>query len=304
MYYVIRETLQASDAVSFRTAGAPYVAVLSSEEWKEDREEFDLGIDMEREGFVIHNTKAEVNYDSLTGTFCLPDRSNLKKEYKFSFALDEKGIIFIDDEGYAGEIVRAVQRTKKWRLPSLARFFYDFLEQIIHGDLTVLERYERQLDDLEEEVLAGGQGSVLSRVSDIRNDMRDFRVHYEQLMDLSKELEENENQFFKTEEERYFRMFADRVDRLRDMVIAMRDHAIQIRDLYQSELDIRQNRTMTLLTVITSIFMPLTLITGWYGMNFRYMPELEYPWAYPAVLVLCLVIVIACLWYFKKKKWL
>ena len=304
MYYVIRETLQASDAASFRAAGAPYVAVLSSEEWKEDREEFDLGIDMEREGFVIHNTKAEVNYDSLTGTFCLPDRSNLEKEYKFSFALDEKGIIFIDDEGYAGEIVRAVQRTKKWRLPRLARFFYDFLEQIIHGDLTVLERYERQLDDLEEEVLAGGQGSVLSRVSDIRNDMRDFRVHYEQLMDLSKELEENENQFFKTEEERYFRMFADRVDRLRDMVIAMRDHAIQIRDLYQTELDIRQNRTMTLLTVITSIFMPLTLITGWYGMNFRYMPELEQKWAYPAVLVLCLVIVIACLWYFKKKKWL
>ena len=304
MYYVIRETLQQSDAASFRGAGAPYVAVLTSQEWMEDREEFDLGIDMEREGFVIHNTKAEVNYDSLTGTFCLPDRNDLEKEYKFSFALDEKGVIFIDDEGYAGEIVRAVQRTKKWRLPSLARFFYDFLEQIINEDLAVLERYEKRLDSIEEAVLAGEQGSFLSQVSDIRNDMRDFRVHYEQLMDLSKELEENENQFFKTEEERYFRMFADRVDRLRDMVIAMRDHAIQIRDLYQTELDIRQNRTMTLLTVITSIFMPLTLITRWYGMNFRYMPELEQKWAYPAVLVLCLVIVIACLWYFKKKKWL
>ncbi len=61
---------------------------------------------------------------------------------------------------------------------------------------------------------------------------------------------------------------------------------------------------MTILTVITSIFLPLTLIAGWYGMNFRYMPELNWPWSYPIVFVVCIVIVVACLIFFKKKKWL
>ena len=79
---------------------------------------------------------------------------------------------------------------------------------------------------------------------------------------------------------------------------------IQIRDLYQSQLDKKQNRIMTLLTVITSIFMPLTLIAGWYGMNFKYMPELEYKAAYPVIIVISIAIVAVCLIIFKKKKWL
>ena len=66
----------------------------------------------------------------------------------------------------------------------------------------------------------------------------------------------------------------------------------------------RQNRIMTLLTVVTTIFMPLTLIAGWYGMNFRYMPELEWRLGYPAVIVLSAAIVAYCLILFKRKKWL
>ena len=61
---------------------------------------------------------------------------------------------------------------------------------------------------------------------------------------------------------------------------------------------------MTILTVVTTIFMPLTLIVGWYGMNFRHMPELEWNWSYPAVAIISAAIAIGCLIYFKKKKWL
>ena len=61
---------------------------------------------------------------------------------------------------------------------------------------------------------------------------------------------------------------------------------------------------MTLLTVVTTVFMPLTLIVGWYGMNFRYMPELDKPWGYPAVIALSVAVVVISLWFFKKKKWL
>lgn len=79
---------------------------------------------------------------------------------------------------------------------------------------------------------------------------------------------------------------------------------MQIRDLYKAHLDIKQNRIMTILTVVTTIFMPLTLIAGWYGMNFRYMPELEWRWSYPVVNIISVVIALGSLLFFKKKKWL
>jgi magnesium transporter len=79
---------------------------------------------------------------------------------------------------------------------------------------------------------------------------------------------------------------------------------VQLGDQYKANLDIRQNRIMTILTVVTTIFMPLTLIVGWYGMNFRYMPELEWRWGYPVIIVVTLLIAIGCLLFFKKKKWL
>ena len=92
--------------------------------------------------------------------------------------------------------------------------------------------------------------------------------------------------------------------RLRDIVIGQREYVMQLRDLIQSQLDVRQNRIMTVLTVVTSIFLPLTLIAGWYGMNFRYMPELEWRYSYPLVILISIVIVIVCLLWFKRKKWL
>ena len=254
----------------------------------------------------IFTTHAQVNYDSLTGTFCIPNRKDFDAEdVKFSFALDEKGIIFIDDTGAAEAIVETIRNTRRWRAPSLERFLYDFLEQIVKDDLALMTRLELEMDTMEQAVLEDHEDALpVTRLNEIRRDIRDLQNHYEQLLDLAEELEENENGFFRQENLRYFRQFLSRVERLRDMATALRDYTIQIHDLYATQVDVRQNRIMTILTVITSIFLPLTLIAGWYGMNFRYMPELNWPWSYPIVFVVCIVIVVACLIFFKKKKWL
>ena len=145
---------------------------------------------------------------------------------------------------------------------------------------------------------------VPPELNEIRGDLVDLRIHYEQLIDLSQELEENENGFFREETLRYFHMFTERVIRPQTMVTGQREYVMQLRDLVQSAIDVRQNRIMTLLTVITSIFLPLTLIAGWYGMNFRYMPELDAVWGYPVIIIISILIVIGSLLFFKKKKWL
>ena len=305
MYYYIKNTLEKAEKLDLKGKNGQFVAVLTSAEWLENRDKFDMGIEMDIDLSAIHSTKAEVNYDSLTGTFSIPDRDNISApNTNFAFALDEKGIVFIDDSGFVDKTIRSIISSKRWTMPSLERFIYDFLEQIVARDQIILERVDKELDTIESNILDGDENDPAQRVSRIRSDLRDMRIHYEQLLDLGQELEENENDFFNEDNTRYFHLFTQRISRLHDLTSSLREYSIQIRDLYQSKLDIKQNRIMALLTIITSIFMPLTLIAGWYGMNFKYMPELEYKWAYPAVIVVSIVIVIVSLVFFKKKKWL
>ena len=304
MFFLIKDTLKEISKENIENSSEQYVAILTSNEWSHNKDSFDMGIDLESDVKEIFTTKAEVNYDSLTGSFFIPDRNDLSSESKFAFALDEKGVVFIDDTGLAEKYIRNIQNTKKWRLPSLERFIYDFLDQIVKDDLRLMERYERELDAMENAILNEEKVFASERVNEIRGDIRDLLIHYEQLMDLGQELEENENNFFRSDNLRYFKLFLNRIARLRDRSISLQDYTMQIRDLYKSHLDIKQNRIMTVLTVVTTIFMPLTLIVGWYGMNFKYMPELEYWWSYPLVAVISFIIVLGSLLFFKKKKWL
>lgn len=304
-YYLIKESLCPCQAEDIKTADCQFAAVLTWKEWEEVNDSFDMGIDMEMDRGLPRETKAIVNMDSLTGSFRRPALTYGHSEAMgFSFALDEKGIVLVDDTGYVVTLMERIRTTKKWRLPGLERFLYDLLESTIAGDLGMLEETEHRLNAVEESITTDETEVMPPQLNEIRGDLLDLRIHYEQLIDLSQELEENENGFFREETLRYFHMFTERVIRLQTLVSGQREYVTQLRDLFQSGIDIRQNRIMTLLTVITSIFLPLTLIAGWYGMNFRYMPELGWVWGYPAVIIVSILIVIGSLIWFKKKKWL
>ena len=306
VFFQIREILTnctAEQALSEKKV--PFVAVLDSENWQKMMDRFDMGIDLEVDPAVILETKAIVNYDSVTGTFHIPRRSDLTgRPHRFAFALDEKGIVFIESGEYVKKILKSIQQSMKWKRPSLERFLYDFLEKIIAGDLTLLGSMEKELNDLEDSILNGGMEEFPGRLKEIRSILMKLRVYYEQMIDLGQELEENENGFFSSKNLRFFRLFTERVIRLQDKASSLRDYTVQLRELFSAQLEIKQNRIMTVLTVITAIFMPLTLIAGWYGMNFYNMPELTHPFGYFTVIVVSILIVIISVIWFKWKKWL
>lgn len=302
-FFQIRETLTPCELEDISDRKVPYVAFVSREEFESLSNVFDLGIDLDLQFEHIGITKIQVNYDSLTGRFAIPDPAN-GVQHIFFFAIDEKGMIFIDDDGTAAGIVDMIIASKKWKAPCLERFIYDFLEGIVRDDLIELEKYEKRLDELEDRAVDGDLEDIMEELVDIRSDIQEYRTHYEQLIDLGQELEENENNFFASKKLRFFRLFIERVGRLQNLVSNLREHTLMIRDLYHSKMDEKQNRNMAYLTVIATIFTPLTLITGWFGMNFKYMPELDEPWAYPAVIGACLLIVGIIIFIFKKKKWL
>ena len=305
MYYKIGERIEEFEPSTFENIPFQYVAVISSKEWIESNRKFDMGIEWDINIDEISNTRAEVNIDSLTGTFSIPSRKNISgPNHRFAFALDEKGVVFIDDEGFASRIIEKISKTKKYINPCLEKFMYDFLESIIHRDHQILQKFDNRLDAMEAEIMNGEAKDIILEVSDIRSDLRDMRIHYSQLLDLSQELEENENEFFNENNERYFHLVCQRVQTLYDMTVSLSDYTTQIRDLYQTQIDLKQNRIMSILKIITSILMPLTLIAGWYGMNFVYMPELHYQYAYPIVIAVSILIIVVSLVFFKWKKWL
>ena len=145
MFFTIEESLKAADRSDIK--GKQFVAVLSFEEWQKNKDSFEMVIDMDPDLSDIYITKAEVNYDSLTGSFAIPDRKNPSgDDLKFAFVLDEKGIVFIDDHDTALGIIKRIQQTKKWKIPSLERFLYDFLDQIVKDDLRLMEKFDDELD--------------------------------------------------------------------------------------------------------------------------------------------------------------
>ena len=305
MYYLIDKTLEHVHQKDILDAKKPYVAVLTSKQWELEKDKLGFANDLDNELDETLTTKANVNYESLSGTFSIPDRKNMDNDdFSFAYALDEKGIVFVDDSGYVGNVIDSIVKTKKWNTPCLERFIYDFLDYIVKDDLRMMEKFEIELDEMEEKIQDNDKDISINDANYVRSSLRRLLIHYEQLIDLAQEFDENENNFFTVKNLRYFRSFLSRVERLYNNASSLRDYTIQLRDFHREQIAVKQNNIMTLLTVVTSIFMPLTLITGWYGMNFRYMPELNERIAYPTVFVVCIIIVIVSLLYFKKKKWL
>lgn len=101
----------------------------------------------------------------------------------------------------------------------------------------------------------------------------------------------------------HFNILHNRVDRCHAAVLNLQDHVTQMREAYQAQIDIEQNELMKIFTLITALFLPLTLMVGWYGMNFTHMPELGSSWGYPVFIIVSGTVSVALLLYFKKKRW-
>ena len=303
MYYQIKESLSPCRLEDCKDRSYPYVANISLEDFQANQALFDMGMDAELK--IIEVTHVRTNYDSMTGCISIPDRQDPDKPNRtFGFALDERGIVYLKDDGIVQSYLDKIMRENHWRHPSLENFFYDFLEQIIESDLDVLQKYDQQMDDYEEDILQDHAENVLEGLNRIRKVMISLSRHYERLIDLSDKLQANENGFFREEGLRFFQLYSERCSRLLQYVASLKEHTVQVRDLYRTRIDEKQNNNMAVLTVIATIFTPITILTGWYGMNFVHMPELDDPMAYPILLCVCLTIIIVSLIIFKKKRWI
>ena len=188
---------------------------------------------------------------------------------------------------------------------SAERLVAAFLDSLTEGDGKLLEELEYAFSALEETVLReAADDDFAVRLLHHKRDLLFLHNYYEQLIDLAQSLSDNDNHLFAKGELRHFRRFAERTKQLCRTVTALREQLSQLWEAHRSMLELRQNHIMKTFTVLSAIFLPLSLIVGWYGMNFERMPELSWRFGYPFATLLCITVVVICIRIFKKYHWM
>lgn len=184
------------------------------------------------------------------------------------------------------------------------KVLFTFLDSLVGGDIQTLEDISTELSE-KEEVLLHEKADKDFHAALLRLKKQLARQHnyYEQILDITDAVMENENSIFDAGSLMCISNIARKVERLREDADSLRAMVEHLQDAYSSHLEMKMNSTMKIFTVLTSIFFPLTIIVGWYGMNFRYMPELQWRYGYLYVIVLSVVTVVILSCIGKKKRW-
>lgn len=301
MIFALGATLEEMEAEVLQAEDKPAVFLADSKNMREAMELAGMNFEGEADLKSVEFCKIETQQECLAGSLSIPRLLDvLHSRFRMMFFINQKHIVIVDDDKFAQRIVLRIRQSRTRQGQTRERFLYNFITQFMSGDLEILGRYERIIMEMEEEVMDGKINGFQSRISPIRKELLILREYYDELRDMGKELEENENYFFAKKYLKYFGTIADRADRLMGRTMHLLEYAGQVRDAYQEQVAAQQNKNMQFLTVISTIFFPLTLITSWYGMNFQNMPELEE--GYPGVILLSIIVVVLCIVIFKKKK--
>ena len=294
MIYQYGEQLLPIPFSEWETAREPAIFVTDSKHAPDILEQANIIYENEISLSKIRFCKLETQQECLVSTFCIPKLADvLGSRYRIYLFVNRHNIVIVDDDGFSDRLIYRIQQKKAHQGETKERFLYNYISEFISRDLEMLVAYERRLLRMEEDVSQEHIANFQTKLMPLRRELLNLRSYYDEIMDLTKELEENENGFFLKKQLKYFGTLTDRADRLMSRTSHLLEYAQQVKEACQAQIDAKQNSNMQFLTVISTIFFPLTLITGWYGMNFKDMPGLED--GFPFVVVLSIVVIVGCI---------
>ena len=213
---------------------------------------------------------------------------------------------FQEAVGDVFEHIRERIRNAKGRIRKMGSDYllYSLLDATVDGYFSILEGMGQNIEDIEEQLLASADGKIIRKIHKLKRELITLRKSVWPLRELINELERSESKLINRSTDFYLRDLYDHTIQVIDTLESYRDMVSGMIDIYLSSISNRINAVMKVLTVITTIFIPLTFVTGIYGMNFEYMPETDWKWGYPVALIIMFDIAVLMLYYFKKKKWL
>jgi magnesium transporter len=240
-------------------------------------------------------------------TFSYNDQSDEVEPEQISLILGPSLVMsFQEREGDVFNPIRERVRTGKGRIRRMGADYlaYSLLDSIVDNYFTVLEQVGEKIEFLEEELVTNPTPETLQTIHNLKREMIFLRKSVWPLREVIGALERGESSLIEESTGVYLRDVYDHTIQVIDTIETFRDMISGMLDIYLSSVSNRMNEVMKVLTIIATIFIPLTLVAGIYGMNFQYMPELGWRWGYPVVWLAMLVIGALMLVYFRRKKWL
>lgn len=181
---------------------------------------------------------------------------------------------------------------------------YAIIDMIVDQYFLVLEQMDNLLEGLEDDLIKQPKPKTLMKIQQTKRDMIVLRRTIWPMREVVSRFQQIDSPLVKHDTQFYLKDVYDHVVHIIDIIEGLRDVAGGLLDIYMSSINIRTNDIMKVLTIVSTIFVPLTFISSLYGMNFLFMPELQQPWAYPAVLLLMLSIAVGMLIFFRRKHWI
>lgn len=254
---------------------------------------------------LVENTYLDVLPSYSIGSFAIPRKDCTSKETTcFAFFFDDKHLLFVDEGSFCTKILRSIAKLELIKKPSTGHCLLEFMKLLIKGDLAALASLEDHMEDIEEDIIGKNFDANSHCMIPLRRKLLRIDTYYQQLIDVVGTLIENENNLLSNEDVASFSNLERQTERLLERSLMLKEYSLQLRELSQSRLDTQQNETMRFFAVVTAIFAPLTLLTSWFGMNFRYMPMVNQAWGHQAIAIFAIALVIIEVIVFRRKNWL
>lgn len=192
---------------------------------------------------------------------------------------------------------------EKWGVDYI---LYLIFKDILNNYHTVFDYISRKLDDLEDEVLDKlGNDSTYQKIATMRQSTRVGRRNFQSIKSLLAIMDYDDFQWITPPVKALFNQeLVHHIDNLWQEYLALRAWMSELMEIQRDNVASETSERINRLTILSSIFLPITFISGFYGMNFKYMPELDQPWAYPAIISIMVLIVISSIVYAKRQRWL
>ncbi len=214
-------------------------------------------------------------------------------------------ISFQESESPLFDATRERIRTRRGRLRLQGADFlaYTLIDAVVDNYFIVLERLGERIEQIEAELIKNPTTETIQGLHHLKREMLFLRKSIWPLREVVSSMEREQPALITKGTLIYLRDVYDHTIHVIDTIEIYRDMLSGMIDIYLSSLSFRLNEIMKVLTIIATLFIPLTFITGVYGMNFKYMPELGWRWGYPAVLVMMLLVMAVMVRYFRRKNW-
>jgi len=215
-------------------------------------------------------------------------------------------ISFQERIGDVFENIRDRIRNAKGRIRKMGPDYlaYTLIDAIVDNYFVILERLGEKIESMEEEVVGDPTEKTVQQIHSLKRQMISLRKSIWPLRELIGGIQKSESSLIKETTDFYLRDVYDHTIQIIDTIESFRDMVSGLLDIYLSSLSNKMNAVMKVLTIIATLFIPLTFVAGIYGMNFEYMPELKVRWAYGAVWLVMITIAVIMLFYFRRKKWI